>query len=188
MSKAVKALMRKELSARLAGTDSLAVVDLTGVDGVSNNLLRRQLRERNIRLRVVKNSIARSVFAELGLEAASALLEGPSAVVTPAEPGGTEIVSIVRELLAQKKSIPALQVRGAMMEGEVFGPDRVEALSRYPTRAEALAQDVALCLSPGARLSGALLGAGGVLAGVIEEIRKRRAEGGESGGETPAGE
>jgi len=176
MSKAVKAMMRKELAARLAGTDSLAVVDLTGVDGVSNNLLRRELRARNIRLRVVKNSIARAVFAELGLEAASALLEGPSAVVTPAEPGAAEIVSIVRELLAQKKNVPALQVRGAVMEGEVFGPQRVEQLSRYPTRSEALAQDVTLCLSPGARLAGALLGPGAVLAGVIEAIRKRQAE------------
>jgi len=59
------------------------------------------------------------------------------------------------------------------MQGDVFGPERVEELSRYPTREEALGRLVLLARSAGARLAGALLGPGGAIAGVLKAIQDR---------------
>ncbi len=175
MSKPVKALLRKELVKRLTGLESLAVLSLAGVDGLANNELRRSLRERDIYLTVVKNSIGKQALTEVGLSVACELLEGPCALVYG---GGDKvgIVALVRELLDRRKDVPALTVKGALMEREVFGSDRVQELSRYPTRPEALGNLVRSASSPGARLAGAMLGPGGYLAGVVKTVQDRAQE------------
>jgi len=169
MSKPVKAMLRKELVNRLQGVESLAVLSLTGVAGGDNNRLRSQLREKNIRITVVKNSVARQALDEVGLADAGELLDGPCALVT----GGDNVVVVVRELLEQRKAIPSLEVKGALMESEIFGPDRVEELSNYPTREEAVANLAGQIKSPGSQLVGALLGAGARLAGIVKAIEDR---------------
>jgi large subunit ribosomal protein L10 len=172
MSKPVKALLRKELVRRLDGTDSLTVLSLVGVPGVASNELRGKLRENGITVTVVKNSVARQAFKEVGLESASGLLDGPSAVAV----GGESVVDVVRQLLDFGKTHPALIVRGALLEGEVFGPDRVEELSKYPTRDEAIANVAGMALSPGRKLAGALLGPGGRIAGGIKTLSNDESE------------
>ncbi len=169
MSKPVKSLLRKDLINRLEGVNSLAVLSLSGVDGLSANRLRRQLRTGGVSLTVVKNSVARYALREIGLESVCGLIDGPCAIAW----GGESAVDIVRELLDEAKTIPTIQVKGALMEGEVFGSDRIEELSKYPTREEALATVVMLAKSAGARLAGCLLGPGGRLAGAIKGIEKQ---------------
>jgi large subunit ribosomal protein L10 len=169
MSKPVKALLRKELVRRLAGTDSLAVVSLMGIDGLTTNRLRRELRSKDIRVTVVKNSVAREALKEMGLEPASVLLEGPCAIAT----GADSVVTVVREVLGRSKGIPALAVKGAVLEGEVFLRQRVDELSKYPTRGEGLSRVVALACSPGGRLAACLAGPGGVLADIIKAVEEQ---------------
>lgn len=172
MSKPVKALLRKELVSRLTGVESLAVLSLTGVDGVSNNRLRRELRTKDVQVTVVKNSVARQALSEVGLTVACGLIDGPCALVI----GGDNIVSVVRELLDCRKDMPTLTVKGALMEGEVFGSDRIDELSKYPTCSEALANLAAAALSPGGRLAGALRGPGGRLGGAVKSLQERAGE------------
>ena len=169
MSKPVKALLRKELIRRLEGVDSLAVVSLEGVDGQANNRLRGELRGKDVRVTVVKNSIARQALKEVGLEAVCGLMAGPCALAV----GGDSVVELVRDLLAVAKEIPAVRLRGALMEGEAFGPERMVELSRYPTREEAVANVAMLARSPGSRLCGAVLGPGGRIAGILKTIEER---------------
>jgi large subunit ribosomal protein L10 len=172
MSKPVKALLRKELVRRLAGVDSLAVVSLVGVDGVASNRLRRELRTKNIKVTVVKNSVARMALKELGLDPAASLIEGPCALAF----GGDSVVGVVRELLGKIKDVPTLLVKGALMEGEVFPAERVLELSKYPTRDEAIAGVLMLSQAPASRLAGAILGPSGVLAGILKTLEERAAK------------
>ena len=172
MSKPVKAMMRRELARRLEGAESLTVLSLAGVDGVTSNRLRREMLARDVRLTVVKNSIARQALKEVGLDAACELIEGPCTVAS----GGTSVVELVRDLLAFAKEAPALVVRGAFMEGELFGPDRVEELSKYPTRTEAIGNVVMLALSPAGRVVGAALSPGGRIAGALKTLAEAPAE------------
>lgn len=176
MSKNVKSLLRKEIINRLDGVQDLAVVSVVGVDGVTNNRLRGELDQKGIRLLVVKNAMARQALAELKLEKAGELLTGPSALAF----GGESVVDVVRELMDKAKAIPQLQVRGALMEGETFGPERVEELSKYPTRIEALGRLSAIATAPGSKLVGAVMGPGSVIAGLLKAIEEKAAPSGES--------
>jgi ribosomal protein L10 len=172
MSKPIKTMMRKELTGRLEGIDSLAVISLAGITGNENNALRESLLEKDIRVKMVKNSIAGQAFEEVGLGQARPLLDGPCALAL----GGESTVVVVRELLAQAKEYPSLLVRGAVMEGEVFPAERVEELSKYPTRDEALSNLAGQLLGAGGGLVAALRGPGGRLAGIVKAIEDRAKE------------
>jgi len=175
MSKPVKQLMRKELAARLEGVTSLALVSLAGVDAIATNEIRGRLLAKDIRVRVVKNSIARQAFQEADLGAAADLLDGPCAVVY----GGDNVVSVVRELLAIGKEAPNLKVKGALLEGDAFGPDRIDELSKFPTREEAIGRIVACATSAGRKLAGCVTAPASKIAGILKVIEDKLGDGGE---------
>jgi large subunit ribosomal protein L10 len=176
MSKPVKTLIRGEYTKRLAGTDSLAVIALTGIDANTTNKIRGRLADKQMRVTVVKNSLARQAFGEMGIDGASGLLEGPCAIVY----GGESVVNVVRELLAVRKDLagvkkdaPNIVIKGAFMEGTVFPADQIDALSQYPTRLEAIGRLVACVLSPGGKLVAAIKSPASKLAGVLKAIEEK---------------
>lgn len=173
MSKPVKELVRNELVRRFEGLTQLAVVGFTGLDANATNQIRGRLREKQIRLAVVKNALARQAFKALGLDAATDLLRGPSAIAYATDSENVGIVTVVRELLEIHKEAPTLTVKAAYMDGDVFGEDQINALSKYPTRDEAIAQLVHCVLSPGSNVSGCLVGPGGQIAGVLKAIEEK---------------
>ena len=180
MSKPVKELLRKELAERFEGLTSLVVVGFTGLDAVTTNRLRGRLREKDIRLTVVKNSIARQAFNSVGLQAAAKLLDGPSAIASWADDERAGIVVVVRELLDIGKESPELTVKAAILEGEVFGPDRIDELSKYPTRDEAIGRIAGCALAPGAKLTACLLAPGAKLASILKTIEEKQNGDGEA--------
>jgi len=173
MSKPVKELIRKELVRRFDGLGSLAVVDFTGVDATTTNRLRARLREKDIRVTMVKNSLARQAFKQVGLDAAAGLLEGPSAIAY----GSDSVVTVVRELLDLGTEAPSLTVKAALLEGEVFGPERIEELSRFPTREGAVGRVIQSVLSAGGHLVGCLIGPGAKLASLVKAIEEKQEPG-----------
>jgi len=178
MSKPVKELVRKELTRRFEGLTSLAVVGFTGLDANTNNQIRGRLLQKDIRLTVVKNSLARQAFKSLGMEQAAEMLEGPCAVAYGTDPERVSIVAVVRELLDIHKEAPTLTVKAALLEGEIFaGEQQVKRLGSFPTREEAIEQIVQYALSPGANLAGCLIAPGGQLASILESIEKKASDG-----------
>ena len=169
MSKPVKELIRKSLVGRFKGLRSLAVIGFVGLDAIQMNQVRNSLRAKDIRLTVVQNSLARQAFEQVGLPQASKLLEGPCAVVY----GGDSVIAVIRDLLDLAKGAPALIVKAALLDGEVFGSDRIMELSKYPTREEAISIVVAYALAPGGRLVACLLAPGGVLSGALKTIEEK---------------
>jgi large subunit ribosomal protein L10 len=189
MSKPVKEMMQRQMTRRLEGVTSVAVVDLTGVDANDNNRLRSRLREKDISLHVVKNSLARQAFKEVGLEQACDLLEGPCALAY----GADSVVVIVRELRDIAKEVANLGVKGALLEGDVFGAERMEELSKYPTREEAIGQITQAATSAGSQLASCFVAPGGSIAALLEAIEQKSGgddagDSGEAVAETPAEE
>ena len=170
MSKQVKEMIRKELTARFTDVGSVAICGFTDLNSESTYAMRGRLAEKDIQITVVKNSLAKQAFKRVGLDAASDLLDGPCAVAY----GADSIVSVVRELLEIAKDAPALTVKGAILDGEVFsGQDDVQRLSKFPTRDEALGQLVGCIVSAGSNLSGCLVGPAGQIAGILKAIEEK---------------
>lgn len=168
MSKYVKQLLQAEFEKRITDEhiSDFLVVSTKCVGGVDNNVVRGGLKEKGINLLVVRNSLFRKALASCEMGAAAALFEGPCAVVY----GGDGVVDVTKELVEWAKKIPAIEIRGAYLEGTVLGSDKATDLSKMPSRVELQGEIVMLACSPGARLAGALAGPGSVIAGCIKAI------------------
>ncbi len=174
MSKAVKELLMRDYRSLFEGVEGALVVSLRGIDANENNRLRNSLREKGVRVTVVRNTLARKVFEGGPLEGLAPVLEGPSALAYGAE----SVVDVARELVKWAKEVKQLELKGAILDGELYeGPQGVEALSKLPTREEAIAQVVTLLLSPARTLAGQALGPGARLAGAIKTIAEKLEQG-----------
>jgi large subunit ribosomal protein L10 len=176
MSKKVKSLIEKETATRLDGIEAIGVLNPRGLGAIANNQMRRRLREQNLRMTVVKNTLAARATAATKLKGFESLLDGPSAVVYGK---GVGISAIARAILAEKKLLEdggklTLELRGAFFDGEVYvGNKGIEAASKLPTREEAVAGVIAAILGPGRKLAAALKGPGGALGGILKTIEEK---------------
>jgi len=173
MSKPVKNLIVESYRQRFDGVTGAVLVNFRGIDANANNALRGALAQNNMRVSVVKNNLAKLAWTGTAIEGLSGLVDGPSAVVF----GGESVVDIARALMEQAKAIEQLTFLGALMEGQLFGPDQVEALSKYPTREEAQGQAVQLVMSPGQNVVAAALGPGRKVASLVKAIEDKLEKG-----------
>lgn len=169
MSKPVKNMIAAEYQRRFGELDSAVLIDIRGVDANTNNAMRAKLNGKEMRVTIVKNSLAKRVFEGTALDQLSAMLEGPCAMVY----GGESAVEIARELVELADAIDALDFKGAIMEGTVFGPDEIVALSKYPTRDEAISQTLQIVLTPAQKLVGSVLGPGRTIASLVNAIEEK---------------
>ncbi len=147
MSKYVKELMMDQLRSDLDGSRSLLILDLKGLDANAEHDLRRDLRKKSIRLRVLKNSLARRVFSEMGMDGLSPFLDGPSAVAW----GGEGIAELAKEISTQVKKLKKPEIKGGAVDGVVVGPDQVEDITKLPSREVLIGQVIGLLLGPARR-------------------------------------
>lgn len=174
MSKPVKGMMIEDYRQRFEGVEGALVLDVRGINANDNNALRTGLREKNIRITVVKNTLARKAFEGKPLGALAPALTGPAALAYGAE----SVVDVARAVVDWAKKIQALELRGAVLEGQYYeGEAGVKKLSEMPTKEEAQARVVQLILSPGGKLVGAATSPGRNILGIVKEIEARLEKG-----------
>ena len=122
MSKFVKELITDELKSKFDAIDDALLVNVIGMDANQSVALRKELREKNIDLMVVKKSLARR--AKEGSPLAKALddMEGSLAVCW----GSEDFVSLAKEITRlheDQEAFPKFETRGGVMDGEQLTPD-----------------------------------------------------------------
>ena len=172
MSKYVKELMMDQLKSDLDGNRSLLIVDLKNLDAIAEHGFRRDLRKKSIRLRVLKNSLARRVFSDLGMEGLSKYLEGQSAVVW----GGEGPSELAKEITIQFKTLKKPQIKGGAVDGVIVGPEQVEDITKMPSREVLIGQVLSLVLGPAQQTLSLLTSSASTVVGQLEALAKRKAE------------
>jgi ribosomal protein L10 len=173
MSKLIKDLITKELETRLKDVDGLGVINPRGIDANKNHGMRRRLRDKGLRMLVVKNTLAKRAAGEGKLKGFDKLLDGPSAVIY----GKVSIAVIARTLLEEKKIDEKLELRGVFFDGEIYAGDKgVQTASKLPTREEAIANLLGTILGPGRRLGAAIKGPGGTLGAMLKTVEEKAKE------------
>ncbi len=175
MSKAVKKMEMDALKATFQNVRDLVLISPKGVSAGLDHGLRNSLRKKNIRLMMVKNSLCRRVFKDLGMKVPD---DSPYWANTTWMAWGPDSVGeLSKEIDAAVVNDPKFKdkatIKGAIAEGV---PIDFETAKTMPTRPEALARVAALILGPGGRLAAALKGPGGQLAAQVKSIGEKKEE------------
>lgn len=172
MSKPVKDLITKELQFRWQGVNDALLVDVAPLGANANVALRKSLREKNIEMMVVKNSLARRACEGSPMQAAFDGIGGTTAVVWGAE----DIVSLAKEItkLSESKEYAAMTPKGGVMEGAQLSAEDVKKVSKWPSRSEQLSLLMGQILSPGSMLSSQLVATARGLASQIEQLSEEK--------------
>ncbi len=174
MSKPIKNMIVSEYKKRFEDIEGAVLIEIRGMPTKTTTLLRAQMRTSDVRVTVVKNTLAKRAFMGTPLEALAPGLKGPRAIVY----GKTSVVTIARELVKTAKTNDKLALMGACIDGSWFdGVEGVTRLSKFPTREEAQSQLITLVLSPARKLVGTVIAPGSRLLGVVKEIQTRLEKG-----------
>jgi len=173
MSKPVKQLIVESYRRRFGDLDGAVVIDVRGVESGDTNHLRMQLGTSQVRVTVVKNTLAKTAVKGTAMQEIASVLDGPCALVY----GGSSVVDVARQLIELAKQIKDLEFKGALMEGQLFGPDQIDELSKYPTLEEAQAQAVQIILSPATNLAGQIVAPGRRIASLVKAIEEKLEKG-----------
>jgi large subunit ribosomal protein L10 len=180
MSKYVKELMMDQLRADLDGSRSVLILDLKGLDAIAEHHFRRDMRKKSIRVRTLKNTLARRVFTEMGLDGLSKYLEGPSVLVW----GGAGVAELAKEISGQVKILKKPAIKGGAVDGVVIGPGQVEDITKLPSREQLIGRVVSLALAPVQRIVALANAPAAGLMGQLKTIAEP--EGGEASPEADA--
>ncbi len=167
MSKPVKEMMTRELATRYAQTTNAIWVEMVGVDGITTNEFRRELRSRNMRLEVVRTSLLQRACKDGPLAKLAAVLSGPVALVTGGE-SAIDAAKLLDEWLPKLQA--KLRLRGAVLEGEYLDESRVKDLSKMPSKHDLQARIALIILTPGGLIAGAALAPGSNIAGCVKAL------------------
>jgi large subunit ribosomal protein L10 len=144
MSKYVKELMMDQLKTELDGDRSVLILDLKGLDAITEYQFRRDLRKKSIKMRVLRNTLARRVFEDMGMGGLSRYLEGPSVAVW----GGAGVAELAKEISDQVKKLKKPEIKGGSVDGTVIGPEQLEDITKLPSREALIGRVVSLALAP----------------------------------------
>ncbi|MCY4437540.1 MAG: 50S ribosomal protein L10 [Chloroflexi bacterium] len=159
-----KAAIIEDLRERLRGTDLAIVADYRGLTVGQMQTLRRELRAAGGQFKVAKNTLLRLAAEREDQAGLTQLLDGPSGIAF----ADGDMVTVAKALTTFAKSVDALEVRGALMNGQAISADEVRALASLPSREELLAKMLGSMQSPATNLVGVLSAVARSLALVLQ--------------------
>jgi large subunit ribosomal protein L10 len=181
MSKAVKQMEMDALAQTFGRVRDMVLLTATKVDAGLDHAFRKQLRDKQVRLQMVKNSLMHKVFETSGVKldgvwtGSTLIAWGPESIkdLSKAIEGALKDLGKKDNKLGEK-----IKVKTAVADGQ---PIRMEQALKMPTRLEAIGEIVAAILGAPSSIAAALTGPAAQVASQVATIAERKPE------EAPAG-
>lgn len=169
MSRYIKDMLAKELEGKFAAVKEFLVIDMTSIDGITNNQLRGKLSQKGIKLTMVRNAMMRQAAASLGMTAATGLFTTGCCTVAY---GADSVVDLAKELKATAGKT-VIKFKGAYIDGAALDAKDAANLVNMKSRVELQGDIVMLAKSPASRLASAIASPAGRIAGCIKTIAEK---------------
>ncbi|EEV30877.1 50S ribosomal protein L10 [Enterococcus casseliflavus] len=141
---AKKSAIVDEVSAKFSVAASVVVVDYRGLTVDEVTRLRKQLRDANVEMKVIKNSILSRAAEKAGLEGLGEVFTGPTAVAFSNE----DVVAPAKIINDFAKDAKALEIKGGIIEGKVSSLEEITALAKLPNREGLLSMLLSVLQAP----------------------------------------
>lgn len=119
-----------DLKERISNACAGVVVDYSGISVADDTKLRKELREAGVQYTVTKNTLIRLAIDGTNLEALDSVLEGTTAIATSAD----DYVAAARILGKYADSNDHFNLKGGFLDDEVIDMDKLQSLSKLPSR------------------------------------------------------
>jgi len=144
-----------DLTAILQDKNIVYLADTSGMNVEVTNTFRRKCFEKNVQLRVVKNTLLKKAMEKSGKEFSPLFeaLHGTTAVMF-AEVGNVP-AKLIKEISAKNKN---LSLKGAYINADCYvGPNQLDTLANIKSREELIGDIIGLLQSPARNVISALL-------------------------------
>jgi len=174
MNRQEKVKLISELHDKLKLAKASFLVDYKGLDVKSMSSLRRQLREVNAELKVVKNRLLKLASKGTYTESIEDTMYGPSAIAISYE---DDVVTPVKVLINFSKDNEHLRIKKGQVAGKVVESDRIKQLAELPSREQLLAQSLSVMLAVPTSFARVLNGVIVKFLYVLKAIEEQKKEG-----------
>jgi large subunit ribosomal protein L10 len=148
MPKTEKVEKVKELTAEFTSASGAVLADYRGLTVTDATQVRRGLREADARFVVAKNTLARLAAKGAGLDELLPMLEGPTAITFLKG----DAVAGAKVLLDMSKRFPALQIKGALVDGTIMGEAQAKSLATLESKEVSFGKLAGMLQAPLARM------------------------------------
>ncbi len=128
--------------------------DYRGLRVQEMDQMRQRLREANVEVRVIKNSLLRRAAEQAGVSSLMEIVEGAPAALLLGYEDATEAAKAA--MAYAQSAPPTFAIRGALMDGQVVSAEDLKQLVSLPPRPVMLAQIAGQLQSPLAAFAGLL--------------------------------
>ena len=144
LSRQQKEQMLEDYRQGVAKAPHVYLVDYKGVTVTEVSELRNKVREVGGRYEVVKNRLVLRVIGGEALEELGDQFHGPTAVAY----GNDDPVGLAKAITEFAKDVPAIEIKGGLVEGQPVAAEEVKEIAQLPSREELLSKLVFLLQSP----------------------------------------
>ena len=171
MTREEKSQVIQDLTAKLAGTNTIYLADISGLDALTTSNLRRACFKEGVSMAVVKNTLLSKAMEasdkDFG-DLPSVLKGNTSMLVAEAANAPAKLIKEFRK----KTDKPFL--KGAYAEESVYiGDDQLDALVNIKSREELIGDIITLLQSPAKNVISALQSGGNKLSGILTTLSEK---------------
>ena len=117
----------EDLVSELKGATTYVFVATRGLTVAQDTEMRAELRKAGVKFAVIKNTVLRRVFAELGFEGLDDVFQGPTAVGY-----SDDIIAPAKVLAKYSEDFEPMEIKGGIIDGKVATIAEIVALSKVP--------------------------------------------------------
>lgn len=160
------------LHERLQKAEGSYLVDYQGLEVESMNQLRRDLRQANAEIAVVKNRLLKLASKDTDTELIQDLMQGPTAIALTYD----DVVAPAKALVDFAKKFKHLEIKGAQISGKEIDVPGVKKLAALPGRDVLLAQTLSVMQAVPTSFVRVLNGVTGQFMNVLKAIEEKKNE------------
>ncbi|TRO65404.1 50S ribosomal protein L10 [Christiangramia sabulilitoris] len=171
MTREEKSQVIEDLTAQLAGFQTIYLADISGLDAGSTSNLRRACFKADVKLSVVKNTLLAKAMeaAEKDFGNLPTVLKGNTSIMLSET--GNAPAKVIKEF--RKKSEKPL-LKGAFVEEAIYvGDEYLDALVNIKSKEEVIGDIIGLLQSPAKNVVSALKSGGGKIAGILKTLSEK---------------
>ncbi|HUJ13606.1 MAG TPA: 50S ribosomal protein L10 [Thermoanaerobaculia bacterium] len=172
-----------ELTEEIGKASNAFLIDFKGITVPQVTELRKQVRDTKSGYVVVKNTLALIALKDSPIVQMRKQFTGPTAIAFNA----SDAVVLAKALTKFAKDVPAVQFKGAMLNGQVVPAEQIQTIANLPSREELVSKLLFILQSPMRGLATVLQANIRNLAVVIDQIGKQKTDGAPASAGTTTG-